>query len=62
MRVSPGEAIYLKFNVKTPGLATSVSQTELDLSYSHRYEEVYRPLAYTRLILPPGGELRSTFI
>ncbi|CAK9103287.1 unnamed protein product [Durusdinium trenchii] len=51
MRVSPHEAIYLKFNMKTPGLSTSVTTTELDLSYNHRYEEVYRPLAYTRLIL-----------
>jgi len=51
MRVSPDEAVYFKCNVKEPGLATQVSQSELDLSYKSRYEDVYNPLAYTRLIL-----------
>jgi len=51
MRVSPDEAVYLKTNVKCPGLSSAVSQSELDLSYTTRYEGVYSPLAYTRLIL-----------
>jgi len=51
MRVSPNEAIYYKINVKSPGLSHKVVESELDLSYKSRYEGVYSPLAYTRLIL-----------
>jgi len=51
MRVSPEEAVYLKMNVKHPGLSLQLAMSELDLSYSSRYEGVYSPLAYTRLIL-----------
>jgi glucose-6-phosphate 1-dehydrogenase len=51
MRVSPKEAVYLKMNVKSPGLSMQISQSELDLSYDKRYAGVYCPLAYTRLIL-----------
>merc|ERR1740121_3328096 len=38
-------------NVKSPGLSSEVTQSELDLSYGNRYAGVYTPLAYTRLIL-----------
>ena len=62
MRVSPHEAIYLKFNVKTPGLNDSMTMTELDLSYNHRYEDVYRPLAYTRLILSGVRGQQESFV
>lgn len=62
MRVSPHEAIYFKFNMKSPGLSHSVTTTELDLSYNHRYEDVYRPLAYTRLILSGVRGEQESFV
>ena len=51
MRLQPSEAVYLKVNVKSPGLATNAISSELDLSYSSRYAETEVPDAYTRLIL-----------
>jgi glucose-6-phosphate 1-dehydrogenase len=51
LRVSPDEAVYMKMNVKAPGLSVSLAQSELDLSYGTRYQGVYCPDAYTRLIL-----------
>lgn len=50
MRVQPGEAIYLKMMGKSPGRAFDLVETELDLTYSHRYKEVPMPDAYERLI------------
>mmetsp|Transcript_62692 Transcript_62692/g.162711 ORF Transcript_62692/g.162711 Transcript_62692/m.162711 type:complete len:547 (+) Transcript_62692:91-1731(+) len=51
LRVSPDEAVYYKLNVKSPGMSHKLVTSELDLSYKTRYEGVYSPLAYTRLIL-----------
>jgi glucose-6-phosphate 1-dehydrogenase len=51
IRLQPNEAIYLKTNIKGPGLQTNVEQSELDLSYQTRYADTYNPDAYTRLIL-----------
>jgi glucose-6-phosphate 1-dehydrogenase len=51
MRLQPDEAVYMKINVKEPGLATRPIQSEMDLSYKARYRDVYNPEAYTRLIL-----------
>ena len=36
MRLQPAEAVYLKINVKTPGLSLDATQSELDLSYMTR--------------------------
>lgn len=38
IRVQPGEALYVKMMVKTPGMAFDMEETELDLTYSSRYE------------------------
>jgi len=55
IHVHPNEAIWMRCNVKSPGLSQELSQTELDLSYTTRYGihdgGVYCPDAYTRLIL-----------
>nr|AAX45785.1 glucose-6-phosphate dehydrogenase isoform B [Ips typographus] len=51
IRVQPGEALYVKLMVKTPGMAFDMEETELDLTYGHRYENVKLPDAYERLIL-----------
>ncbi|GAB0493458.1 hypothetical protein MMPV_004740 [Pyropia vietnamensis] len=53
LRVQPNEAVYLKTNVKTPGLAGAPVASELDLSYGSRFDDKMAdsPSAYTRLIL-----------
>ncbi|KAF2075890.1 hypothetical protein CYY_002826 [Polysphondylium violaceum] len=51
MRIQPGEAVYLKLLTKKPGLDNSIEQTELDLSYRNRFENLDLPDAYERLIL-----------
>ncbi|KYR02029.1 glucose 6-phosphate-1-dehydrogenase [Tieghemostelium lacteum] len=51
MRIQPGEAVYLKLLTKKPGLENTIEQTELDLSYKNRFENLDLPDAYERLIL-----------
>nr|XP_023029831.1 glucose-6-phosphate 1-dehydrogenase-like [Leptinotarsa decemlineata] len=51
IRVQPEEAVYVKFMVKTPGMAFDIEETELDLTYSTRYQNIKLPDAYERLIL-----------
>ena len=38
IRVQPGEAIYIKMMTKTPGISFQMEETELDLTYGHRYK------------------------
>jgi glucose-6-phosphate 1-dehydrogenase len=38
IRVQPDEAVYLKMMAKSPGMAFSSEETELDLSYASRYK------------------------
>lgn len=40
IKVQPGEALYVKLMVKTPGLAFDMEETELDLTYSSRYSVI----------------------
>ncbi|XP_052197038.1 glucose-6-phosphate 1-dehydrogenase, cytoplasmic isoform [Diospyros lotus] len=51
IRLQPSEAMYMKLTVKQPGLEMSTVQSELDLSYGQRYQDVKIPEAYERLIL-----------
>ncbi|KAF6161397.1 hypothetical protein GIB67_009276 [Kingdonia uniflora] len=51
IRLQPKEAMYMKLTVKQPGLEMSTIQSELDLSYGQRYQDVSIPEAYERLIL-----------
>ncbi|KAG1331349.1 glucose-6-phosphate 1-dehydrogenase, cytoplasmic isoform [Cocos nucifera] len=51
IRLQPSEAMYMKLTVKKPGLQMSTIQSELDLSYGLRYQNVTIPEAYERLIL-----------
>eukprot|EP00930_Biecheleria_cincta_P002437 TRINITY_DN10344_c0_g1_i1.p1 TRINITY_DN10344_c0_g1~~TRINITY_DN10344_c0_g1_i1.p1 ORF type:complete len:628 (-),score=144.43 TRINITY_DN10344_c0_g1_i1:440-2278(-) len=62
MRVSPDEAIYMKMNVKSPGLAPNLLQSEMDLSYGDRYPGIYTPSAYTRLILAGIRGISDSFV
>eukprot|EP01018_Ginkgo_biloba_P022647 Gb_26174 [translate_table: standard] len=51
IRLQPSEAMYMKLNVKQPGLEMSTTLSELDLSYRQRYQGIAIPEAYERLIL-----------
>lgn len=51
IRVQPGEALYFKMMTKSPGITFDIEETELDLTYEHRYRDSYLPDAYERLIL-----------
>eukprot|EP00055_Hartaetosiga_balthica_P015184 m.88040 g.88040 ORF g.88040 m.88040 type:complete len:506 (-) comp8799_c1_seq1:1535-3052(-) len=51
IRVQPNEAVYLKTNVKSPGMSFEMEQTDLDLSYNKRFEGVRLPDAYERLVI-----------
>lgn len=51
IRVQPGEALYVKMMTKSPGITFDMEETEMDLTYGHRYKEVKLPDAYERLIL-----------
>lgn len=51
IRVQPGEALYVKIMTKSPGITFDMEETELDLTYKHRYRDSYLPEAYERLIL-----------
>jgi glucose-6-phosphate 1-dehydrogenase len=64
IRVQPNEAVYMKINVKQPGLDGRPVTSELDLSYSTRYPDLFRelPEAYTRLILQTLRGDSSSFV
>ncbi|XP_018325595.1 glucose-6-phosphate 1-dehydrogenase isoform X2 [Agrilus planipennis] len=51
IRVQPGEALYIKFMVKTPGMSFDMEETELDLTYGSRYNNIKLPDAYEKLIV-----------
>ena len=38
IRVQPGEAVYIKFMTKEPGMTFRLEETELDLTYNTRYK------------------------
>jgi hypothetical protein len=62
IRIQPSEAIYMKFNTKTPGLITRAIPTELDLTYKSRFAEAKIPEAYEALILDAFKGDHSNFV
>ncbi|EIN10632.1 glucose-6-phosphate 1-dehydrogenase [Punctularia strigosozonata HHB-11173 SS5] len=62
IRIQPSEAVYLKMNLKTPGLYTRAMPTELDLTYKRRFAETYIPEAYEALILDALKGDHSNFV
>lgn len=63
LRIQPNEAIYLKMNTKRPGeMGYSIEETELDLTYKERYQNVKLPDAYERLILDVFTGSRINFV
>ncbi|ORX60533.1 glucose-6-P dehydrogenase [Hesseltinella vesiculosa] len=62
LKVQPDEAVYVKFNNKLPGLSYDTIQTDLDLSYRHRYTDLRIPDAYESLILDVLRNDHSNFV
>ncbi|KAG8834886.1 Glucose-6-phosphate 1-dehydrogenase [Serendipita sp. 399] len=62
MRIQPSEAVYLKFNAKTPGLYSRSMPTEMDLTYKRRFAEYKIPEAYEALILDALHGDKSNFV
>jgi hypothetical protein len=62
MRLQPDEAVYMKTNVKSPGLKTKPLTSELDLTYGDRYADENVFDAYTRLILEVIRGRQATFV
>mmetsp|Transcript_37638 Transcript_37638/g.76105 ORF Transcript_37638/g.76105 Transcript_37638/m.76105 type:complete len:186 (-) Transcript_37638:232-789(-) len=66
IRLQPDEAVYVKANMKSPGLNVDPMQVELDLSYKGRFytgeDAVYSPDAYTRLLLDTLMGKQSAFV
>lgn len=51
IRVQPNEAVYQRVMIKKPGMGFSLEETELDLTYSTRFQNAVLPDAYERLIM-----------
>ncbi|OQR87944.1 glucose-6-phosphate 1-dehydrogenase [Achlya hypogyna] len=62
LRLQPQEAMYMKTNVKSPGLNTVAVSSELDLTYHERYANTHMPEAYTRLILDVLHGKQAAFV
>lgn len=65
IRFTPNESIYIRTNVKAPGLSTTPVQSELDLTYRDRYgSDTLRrqPRPHARMLLNVLKGDRSTFV
>ena len=62
IRLQPQEAVYLKLNMKSPGLYTRAIPTEMDLTYKRRFADVHIPEAYESLILDALKGDHSNFV
>ncbi|KAK4472273.1 hypothetical protein MN116_003541 [Schistosoma mekongi] len=62
LRVQPDEAVYIKMNVKSPGMKFETEETELDLTYANRYKNIKLPDAYERLILDVFCGVQTNFV
>ncbi|KAF8195871.1 glucose-6-P dehydrogenase [Mycena galopus ATCC 62051] len=62
IRIQPSESVYLKMNVKAPGLQTRAMATEMDLTYNRRFADAKIPEAYEALILDALQGDHSNFV
>ncbi|KZT62086.1 glucose-6-P dehydrogenase [Calocera cornea HHB12733] len=62
IRIQPNEAIYIKLNLKTPGMETRAMPTEMDLTYKRRFTDAVIPEAYEALILDAIHGDHSNFV
>lgn len=62
IRIQPDEAMYMKMNLKIPGVSNKVTVSDLDLTYSQRYKKFYIPQAYESLIRDVLNDNHSSFV
>ncbi|KIY49230.1 glucose-6-phosphate dehydrogenase [Fistulina hepatica ATCC 64428] len=62
IRIQPNEAVYMKLNVKTPGLQTRAIPLEMDMTYKRRFIDGNIPEAYEALILDALKGDHSNFV
>ncbi|KAF9955519.1 Glucose-6-phosphate 1-dehydrogenase [Modicella reniformis] len=62
IRVQPDEAVYVKMMNKEPGLGMKTIISDLDLSYSSRFNDSVIPEAYEALILDALNGDHSNFV
>ncbi|KAF9103514.1 Glucose-6-phosphate 1-dehydrogenase [Mortierella sp. GBA35] len=62
IRVQPDEAVYVKMMNKEPGLGMKTIISDLDLSYSSRFNDSVIPEAYESLILDALNGDHSNFV
>ncbi|KAF9919758.1 Glucose-6-phosphate 1-dehydrogenase [Linnemannia zychae] len=62
IRVQPNEAVYVKMMNKEPGLGMKTIISDLDLSYSSRFNDSVIPEAYESLILDALNGDHSNFV
>ena len=62
IRVQPNEAVYVKMMNKEPGLGIKTIISDLDLSYSSRFNDSVIPEAYESLILDSLNGDHSNFV
>ena len=62
MRLQPDEAVYMKLNVKEPGLQTAPVTTDLDLTYKSSFPDAVLFDAYTRLMLDTLRGSQAAFV
>jgi len=62
IRIQPDESVYMKMNVKAPGLYTRALPSEMDLTYKRRFAETHIPEAYEALILDAFKGDHSNFV
>jgi len=62
MKLQPTEEVYMKTNVKSPGLLTTPVTSQLNLSYKTSFANTEMFDAYTRLILEVIRGKQATFV
>ncbi|KIK57894.1 hypothetical protein GYMLUDRAFT_228465 [Collybiopsis luxurians FD-317 M1] len=62
MRLEPGQAIWIKVNIKTPGFETGIVSTEMKLDYQETFPGVFIPDPYEVLLRDVLHGDHSTFV
>ncbi|KAK3755019.1 hypothetical protein QZH41_011068, partial [Actinostola sp. cb2023] len=62
IRLQPNESVYLKCMIKEAGMSYKPVESELDLTYSNRYQDVKMPDAYERLIIDVLAGSQGNFV
>eukprot|EP00795_Rhopilema_esculentum_P002043 gene2043-17609_t len=62
IRVQPNEAVYCKMMTKKPGMFIDPLESELDLTYNERFQNVHMPDAYDRLIMDVFSGSQLNFV